>query len=225
MQLYLNAVMSGKTEEQQYSTFLYVIGERGSEIFNTFTWYKKIRDGVESTFSKVWRLLSTKEELDCWKKEIFHMKSRTWWNNRQGCSEGSSSVAFEVLSKVDFINLFIFNCLTSNINLLIFNCLTLNINLFNFNCLTSNFCFLNNIFFTSRRECMFMDARPWLRVSTQPGKWWPVIFETEIKFWGTLCRNILKCKFPTKSIELTRLEFFEGPLVPQLWSSWFRPFR
>ena len=53
MQLYLNAVMSEKTEEQQYSTFLFAIGERGSEIFNTFTWYKKIRDGVESIFSKV----------------------------------------------------------------------------------------------------------------------------------------------------------------------------
>ena len=53
MQLYLNEVMSGKTEEQQYSTFLFVIGERGREIFNTFTWNKKIRDGVESTFSKV----------------------------------------------------------------------------------------------------------------------------------------------------------------------------
>ena len=39
----------------------------------------------------------------------------------QGRSEGASSVAFEVLitkSEIDFINLFIFNCLTSNINLL-----------------------------------------------------------------------------------------------------------
>ena len=54
MQLYLNVVMSVKTEEeQQYSTFLFIIGERGREIFNTFTWNKKIRDGVESTFSKV----------------------------------------------------------------------------------------------------------------------------------------------------------------------------
>ena len=29
----LNAVMSGKTVEQQYSTFLFVIDERGREIF------------------------------------------------------------------------------------------------------------------------------------------------------------------------------------------------
>ena len=40
--------MSAKTEEQQYSTFLFIIGERGREIFNTFTWNKKIRDGVET---------------------------------------------------------------------------------------------------------------------------------------------------------------------------------
>ena len=69
----------------------------------------------------------------------------------QGRSEGVLSAVFEVLiikSEIDFINLFIFNCLTSNINL------------FNFNCLTSNFCFPKNIFFASRREQMFMDARP-----------------------------------------------------------------
>ena len=53
----------------------------------------------------------------------------------QGRSEGTSSVAFEVLiikSEIDFINLFIFNCLMSNVNFFIFNCLTSNINLFNF---------------------------------------------------------------------------------------------
>ena len=46
---------------------------------------------------------------------------------RQRRSEGTSSVAFEVVimnRQIDFINLFIFNCLTLNINLLIFNCLT-----------------------------------------------------------------------------------------------------
>ena len=48
IQLHLDAAMSGKTEEQQYSTFLFVIGEWGREIFNTFTWNKKTRDGVET---------------------------------------------------------------------------------------------------------------------------------------------------------------------------------
>ena len=34
-----------------------------------------------------------------------------------------------------------------------------------------------------------------------------------------LCTNILKCKFQTKGMELTRLEFFEDPR-----GTWFRPF-
>ena len=37
----------------------------------------------ESTFLKVWRLLSTTEEFDCWKKNIFHKKSTTWRNNKR----------------------------------------------------------------------------------------------------------------------------------------------
>ena len=81
----------------------------------------------------------------------------------QGRCEGTSKVAFEILiikPERDFINLFIFNCLMSNINLFIFNSFTLNRNLFNFNCFTSNFCFPKNIFFARRREWLFMDARP-----------------------------------------------------------------
>ena len=65
-------------------------------------------------------------------------------------SKGTSSVAYEVLIikfEIDFINLSIFNCLTSNIDLFIFNYLA------------SKFYFPNNIFFASRRERLFMDAR------------------------------------------------------------------
>ena len=113
--------------------------------------------------------------------------------NYQGRSEGTSSVAFEVLiikSEIDFINRLIFNCLTSNINLLIFNCLTLNINLFKFNRLTSNFCFFFKFSYFSQAE---ENGCLWMRVlsfgfSTQPGKWWFVIFEMYINFWGTAPR-------------------------------------
>ena len=61
----------------------------------------------------------------------------------QGRSEGTSRLAFEVLivkSEIDFVNLFIFNCLTSNISL------------FNFNCLSSIFCFPKNIFFRKQKR-------------------------------------------------------------------------
>ena len=64
----------------------------------------------------------------------------------------------------DFINLFTFDYLASNIDLFIFNCLTLNINLFKFSCLPSNFCFLKNIYFTSKKERLFVDARPYFRI-------------------------------------------------------------
>ena len=43
----------------QYSRFLFVIGETRREIFNTFSWNKKIRDGVET------------EEDDITVKELF----------------------------------------------------------------------------------------------------------------------------------------------------------
>ena len=51
--------------------------------------------------------------------------------------------------------------------------------------------------------------------------------ENDANLWDTnkflrshiLCTNILKCEFQTKGMELTRLEFFEGPR-----GTWFRPF-
>ena len=68
----------------------------------------------------------------------------------RGNREDTSSVAFEVLIinyQIDFINLSIFYCLTSNINLFICDWLT------------SNFCFPKITSFTSRRERLFLDAR------------------------------------------------------------------
>ena len=68
----------------------------------------------------------------------------------QGRTEGMSSVTFEVL---------MMNCKIDSINLFIFKYLALNISLFILNCLTSNFYFPKNIYFASRREPLFMDAR------------------------------------------------------------------
>ena len=98
------------------------------------------------------------------------------WIKLLGRSEGTSSVAFEVLiikSEINFINLFIFNCLTSNVNF------------FNFNCLASNFCFPKNIFFASRRERLFMDACPYFWVFNLSGKMITCYLRDTNKFWGT----------------------------------------
>ena len=106
-----------------------------------------------------------------------------------------------------FIKFFIFNCLMSNISL------------FNFNCLTSDFCFPQNISSASRREWLFMDARPKFWVLNSPGRMVTCYLRGENKFlrYHTLCMIILKCGFPTKDIERTHLVLFEVPKIPQLW--------
>ena len=43
--------------------------------------------------------------------------------------------------------------------------------------------------------------------------------------YRTLCKSILKCRFRTKVIELTRFVLSEALGVPQLWDAWCRPFR
>ena len=42
MEFYLTAMMRGKTEEEKYSVFLFLIGEHGKDIFNTIEWDKKV---------------------------------------------------------------------------------------------------------------------------------------------------------------------------------------
>ena len=108
--------------------------------------------------------------------------------------------------QIDFINLFIFNCLTSNINLFIFNCLT------------SNVCFPKNISFASRRERLFIDTCPQFRILNSPGKIMTYYLRDTNKFlrYRILCTSILKCGFPTKGIKLTRFVLFETLGAPQL---------
>ena len=49
MQVYLNAVVKQKTEEENYSVFLFIIGEKGREIFNTWTYEKKLDQNNQPT--------------------------------------------------------------------------------------------------------------------------------------------------------------------------------
>ena len=41
MDFCLTAVMRGRTEEEKYSVFLFLIGEQGRDVFNSMTWGKK----------------------------------------------------------------------------------------------------------------------------------------------------------------------------------------
>ena len=131
---------------------------------------------------------------------------------KQGRSEGTSSVALEVLiinCKIYFINLFILNCLTFDIKLFIFK-------FFNVKFLFSE----NHVFRKQKRTAVYglMDARPQFRILNSPGKMMTCYLRDINKFlrYRTLCKSILKCGFPTKGIELTRFVLFEILGVPQL---------
>ena len=49
MQLYWNAFMKQKTEEEIYSVFLFIIAEKGRKIISTWTWEKKLDDNNQPT--------------------------------------------------------------------------------------------------------------------------------------------------------------------------------
>ena len=76
--------MSEKTEKQQYSTFLLVIGERGREIFSTFTWSRKARDGVETEENDITvKALFQKFEDYCLPKKNFIVERRRFFTRNQ----------------------------------------------------------------------------------------------------------------------------------------------
>ena len=115
----------------------------------------------------------------------------------QGRSEGTASVAFKVLiidCHIEFIKLFIFNCVMSN------------------------FCFTKNISFTRSRERLFMEVRPQFQISISPGKMMTCYLQDTDTFlrYRTLCTRILKCGIPTRGIKLTGFVLFEVLGEPQL---------
>ena len=123
----------------------------------------------------------------------------------QGRSEGTSSVAFEVL---------IINCQIYFKNSFIFNCLTLNIKLFIFRFFDVKFLFSeNHVFHKQKRTAVYgvMDTRPQFRILNSLRKMVTCCLRYMNKFlrYRTLCKSLLKYRFPTKGIELTWFLLFE----------------
>ena len=69
----------------QYSRFLFVIGETGREIFNTFSWNKKIRDGVETEEDDITvkALFQRFEDYCLPKKNLIVRRRRLFTRNQQ----------------------------------------------------------------------------------------------------------------------------------------------
>ena len=131
---------------------------------------------------------------------------------KQACSEGTSSVAFEVIiinSQISFMNSFIFNSLTLHIKLFIFKLVDV------------KFLSLENHVFRKQMRtavCGVIDARPQFWILNSLGKMITCYLRDINKFlrYCTLCKSILKCGFPKKGFELTRFVLFEIIGEPQL---------
>ena len=114
------------------------------------------------------------------------------------------------------MNFFIFNCLTLNIKLFIFKLFDVKFFVFQKSCLSqTEETAVNGI----------MDLRSYLQILNSPGKMMTCYLRDINKFlrYRTLCKSILKYRFPTKGIKLTQFVLFEVIGVPQLWGTWFRP--
>ena len=69
---------------KQYSTFLFVTGQRGRQILNTFTWIKKTRDGVETEEHDITvKALFQKFEDYCLPKKNFIVERRRFFTRNQ----------------------------------------------------------------------------------------------------------------------------------------------
>ena len=127
----------------------------------------------------------------------------------QGHSQGTSSVAFEVL---------IINCQAYFINLFIFACLTLNINLFIFNLIDVKFLFSENHIFRKQTRTAVYGSAPLVSDFKLTRENDDLLSSRLCKtcYLRTLHKSILKCGFPTKSIKLTRFVLLEVFGVPQI---------
>ena len=98
MQLYLNAVMVGRTEEEKYSVFLFVIGDKGREIFNTWTWEKKRdADNIPTDVDDITvKLLMEKFEAYCLPKKNLVIERRKFFTRNQRPDESIDAFITEL---------------------------------------------------------------------------------------------------------------------------------
>ena len=78
MEFYLTAMMRGKTEEEKYSVFLFLIGEQGRDIFNTIEWDKKVDaqgNQTEEDHITVWKNQHDDETFDQFMTELRNLGS------------------------------------------------------------------------------------------------------------------------------------------------------
>ena len=85
MEIYLTAMVRGKTEKERYNVFLFLIGGRGRDIFNTVEWDKKVdaqRNQTEEDDITVKKLFKRFEEYYLPKKNLVLERRNFFWKNQ-----------------------------------------------------------------------------------------------------------------------------------------------
>ena len=81
--------MKKKTEEEKYSVFRFIIGEKGREIFNIWTWEKKLDENNQPTDEDdiTIKLLMEKFEAYCLPKNNLVIERRNFFTRNQQSEE------------------------------------------------------------------------------------------------------------------------------------------
>ncbi|XP_060073561.1 uncharacterized protein K02A2.6-like [Ylistrum balloti] len=71
MRLYLDIAMSDKSEKEKCSAFLYIIGQDGREIYNTFTFTEEEKDKIEVLINKFKSYCAPRENITVWRHRFY----------------------------------------------------------------------------------------------------------------------------------------------------------
>ena len=85
MEFYLTAMMRGKTEEEKYTMFLFLIGQQGRDVFNTMTWEKKRNakgNATDKVNITVRQLIKNFEDYFLPKKNFVAERREYFWKNQ-----------------------------------------------------------------------------------------------------------------------------------------------
>ena len=85
MEFYLTAMMRGKTEEEKYSVFLFLIGEKGKDIFDTIELDKKVdprRNQTEEDGITVKKIFKRFEEYCLLNTNLVVERRKFFWKNQ-----------------------------------------------------------------------------------------------------------------------------------------------
>ena len=98
MNFYLTATVKAKSDEEKYCAFLFLIGERGREIYSNWTWEKKRNadgeetDEIDISLAKIIQ----KFEVYCTPKKNIVMERRRFFLRYQGTGENVDIFATEL---------------------------------------------------------------------------------------------------------------------------------